>query len=273
DQNERCGVIHLQSEGLKMLISKIVIERYGKTVYDEASKHVLIYIESLNKGDNQGISPVHIEISGIFVIGCHCAVGSGISTTNLLMQLTDSVFIEPSCYSNMIYLNRTLGTIDDCVFSGRNGTYQDFNLLNVFEQVSEEVLYISEGDYSISSVIFNETKVFGVRVDKGTVLLNKINFIEADILEGDYYDESLLLVQCVGNSKVDIKEVIVNGRNKYNYGECESYISDLWEMREMPNTSLNKANIKCECLRYRRTIEVCDFRRQDDSKIIFGYDC
>ncbi|KAA6317539.1 MAG: hypothetical protein EZS28_055085, partial [Streblomastix strix] len=64
--------------------------------------------------------------------------GSGISITKLLMELTDSVFIEPSCYSNMIYLNRTLGTIDDCVFSGRNGTYQKFNLLNVFEQVSEE---------------------------------------------------------------------------------------------------------------------------------------
>ncbi|KAA6396426.1 MAG: hypothetical protein EZS28_008038 [Streblomastix strix] len=40
----------------------------GKTVYDEASKHELIYVESLNKGDSQGISPVHIEVSGIFVI-------------------------------------------------------------------------------------------------------------------------------------------------------------------------------------------------------------
>ncbi|KAA6391449.1 MAG: hypothetical protein EZS28_013023, partial [Streblomastix strix] len=174
----------------------------------------LIYVESLNKGDSQGISPVHIEVSGIFVIGCHSAVGSGISITKLLMELTDSVFIEPSCYSNMIYLNRTLGTIEDCIFSGRNGTYQDFNLLNVVEQVEEEgkdmcpnnaqyysstsygVLYISEGDYSISSVIFNETKVGGVRVDKGTALLNNISFIEAEIQEGDYYDGSLLLVQC-----------------------------------------------------------------------------
>ncbi|KAA6386119.1 MAG: hypothetical protein EZS28_018359 [Streblomastix strix] len=138
DQNERCGVIHLQSEGLKMLISKIVIERYEKTLYNETSKYGLIYVESLNKGDNQGISPVHIEISGIFVIGCHCAVGSRISITNLLMELTDSVFIEPSCYSNMIYLNRTLGTIEDCIFSGRNGIYQDLNLLNEFEQVEEE---------------------------------------------------------------------------------------------------------------------------------------
>ncbi|KAA6397511.1 MAG: hypothetical protein EZS28_006962 [Streblomastix strix] len=90
----------------------------GKTLSNEANKYELIYIESLNNGDNQGISPVHIEVSGIFVIGCHCAVGSGISITKLLMELTDSVFIEPSCYSNMIYLNRTLGTIEDCVFSG-----------------------------------------------------------------------------------------------------------------------------------------------------------
>ncbi|KAA6400919.1 MAG: hypothetical protein EZS28_003555 [Streblomastix strix] len=110
----------------------------GKTVYDEASKLGLMYVESLNKGDNQGISPVHVEVLGIFVIGCHSAVGSGISITKLLMELTDSVFIEPSCYSNMIYLKMTLGTIEDCIFSGRNGTYQDFNLLNVFEQVEEE---------------------------------------------------------------------------------------------------------------------------------------
>ncbi|KAA6361370.1 MAG: hypothetical protein EZS28_043103 [Streblomastix strix] len=194
-------------------------------------------MESLNKGDSQGISPVHIEVSIIFAIGCLSAVGSGISITNLLMELTDSVFIEPSCYSNVIYLNRTLGTIDDYIFSGRNGTYQVLNLLNVVEQVEEEgkdiclnnaqyysfgygVLYISEGDY-INSILLNETKVFGVRVDKGTALLNKISFIEAEIQEGDYYDGSLLLVHCT----------------------------------EMPNTSLNTANIECEGLRYRRTIE------------------
>ncbi|KAA6380853.1 MAG: hypothetical protein EZS28_023622 [Streblomastix strix] len=233
-----------------------------KNVYDEASKHGLIYVERINKGDSQGISPVHIEVSGIFVIECHFAVGSGISITKLLMEFTDSVFIEPSCYSNMIYLNRALGTIDDCIFSGRNR------------------------DYSINSVILNETKVFGVRVDKGTALLNKISFIEAKISEGDYYDRSLLLIQCTDNSNVDIKEAIVNGKNE-NEGlhfnnnvdqkkkkkndssdECkfgivqdeefEIFISDLWEMREMPNTSLNTANIENECLRYRRTIEVCD---------------
>ncbi|KAA6375120.1 MAG: hypothetical protein EZS28_029355 [Streblomastix strix] len=126
-------------------------QQYGKTVYSKASKHGLIYVESLNKGDSQGISPVHIEVSGIFVIGCHYSVGSGISITKLLMELTDSVFIEPSCYSNMIYLNRTLGTIEDY--------------------------------YSINSVILNETKVFGLRVDKGTAMLDKISFIEAEILE------------------------------------------------------------------------------------------
>ncbi|KAA6356777.1 MAG: hypothetical protein EZS28_047696 [Streblomastix strix] len=86
------------------------------------------------------------------------------------MELTDSVFIEPSCYSNMIYLKRTLGTIEDYAFS---------------------------------------TKVFGLRVDKGTSLLNKISFIEAEISEGDYYDGSLLLLQFTGNSNVDIKEAIV----------------------------------------------------------------
>ncbi|KAA6386004.1 MAG: hypothetical protein EZS28_018475 [Streblomastix strix] len=205
----------------------------------------------------------------------------------------------------MIYLNRTLGTIKDCIFSGRNGTYQDFNFLNKFEQVSEEgkdicpnnaqyysstsygVLYISEGDYSISSVILNETKVGGVRVDKGTALLNKISFIEAEIQEGDYYDRSLLLEQCTCNSCIVTKDAIVNRKSEDDYiyiinnviqkkmkkkndssdeckyeivldGECEFNISDLWEMREMPNTSLNTANIENECLRYRRTIEVCD---------------
>ncbi|KAA6378549.1 MAG: hypothetical protein EZS28_025926 [Streblomastix strix] len=244
-----------------------------KIVYDEANKHGLIYMESLNKGDSQGISPVHIEVSGIFVIRCHSAVGSGISITKLLMELTDSVFIEPSCYSNMIYLNRTLGTIEDCVFSGRNSTYQYFNQLKVFEQLIQEykdicpnnaqyysstsygVLYINEGEQSINSVILNQTKVGGVRVDKGTALLNEISFIEAEIQEGGYYDGSLLLVQCTGNSNVDINELIVNRKR---------------EDDQMPNTSLNTANIECQCLRYRRTIEVCDFRRQDDSKIIFG---
>ncbi|KAA6363681.1 MAG: hypothetical protein EZS28_040792, partial [Streblomastix strix] len=85
----------------------------SENVYDEASKHGLIYTERINKGDSQGISPVHIEVSGIFVIGCQNAVGYLISITKLLIELTDSVFIEPSCYSNMIYLNRTLGTIEE----------------------------------------------------------------------------------------------------------------------------------------------------------------
>ncbi|KAA6368212.1 MAG: hypothetical protein EZS28_036261 [Streblomastix strix] len=58
------------------------------------------------------------DFSGIFVIGCHFAVGSGISITKLLMELTDSVFIEPSCYSKMKHLKRTLGTIEDYAFSG-----------------------------------------------------------------------------------------------------------------------------------------------------------
>ncbi|KAA6364434.1 MAG: hypothetical protein EZS28_040039 [Streblomastix strix] len=127
------------------------------------------------------------------------------------MELTDSVFIEPSCYSNMIYLNRTLGTIKDCIFSGRNGTYEDFNFLNKFEQVSEEGKDICPNN---AYVILNETKVFGVKVDKGTTLLNEISFIEAEISEGDYYDGSLLLVQCTGNFNVYIKEAIVNGKSE-----------------------------------------------------------
>ncbi|KAA6384568.1 MAG: hypothetical protein EZS28_019905 [Streblomastix strix] len=103
-----------------------------KTVYDDSSKHGLMYVESLNKGDNQRICSIHIEVSGIFVIGCLKAVGSGISITKLLMELTDSIFIELSCNSNIIYLNKTLGTIEDCIFSARNCVYEDFNLLNMF---------------------------------------------------------------------------------------------------------------------------------------------
>ncbi|KAA6354060.1 MAG: hypothetical protein EZS28_050413, partial [Streblomastix strix] len=109
----------IQESKKNIQLSKVQSQLYsdGKTVYDESSKHELIYVESLNKGDSQGISPVHIDVSGIFVIGCHYSVGSGISITKLLMELTDSVFIEPSCYSNMICRNSTLGTIEDCVFS------------------------------------------------------------------------------------------------------------------------------------------------------------
>ncbi|KAA6396427.1 MAG: hypothetical protein EZS28_008039 [Streblomastix strix] len=183
------------------------------------------------------------------------------------MELTDSVFIDPSCYSNMIYLNKTLGTIEDCVLSGRIGIYLDSNLLNI--------------------VILNETKVFGVRVDKGTALLNNISFIETEISKIDYYDGQQLLVQSTCNSNVNIKQAIDNGKSEddqkhfsnnsnqkmkkkknddsdeckfgiVQVGECEIFIPDLWEMREMPNTSLNTANIENECLRYRRTIEVCD---------------
>ncbi|KAA6389964.1 MAG: hypothetical protein EZS28_014510 [Streblomastix strix] len=88
-------------------------EQYSEIQESKKNVHIIQIVQLIILR----LEEFYIDVSGIFVIECHFAVGSGISITKILMELTDSVFIEPSCYSNMIYLKRTLGTIEDYAFT------------------------------------------------------------------------------------------------------------------------------------------------------------
>jgi hypothetical protein len=41
----------------------------------------------------------------------------------------DCVFVEPLCYGNAIYMNKSIGVIDNCDFKGRNGSFVDYSVV------------------------------------------------------------------------------------------------------------------------------------------------
>ncbi|KAA6359288.1 MAG: hypothetical protein EZS28_045185, partial [Streblomastix strix] len=114
---------NIQSE-IQEIYKDVSHELYedGAVIYDSVYKHGLIHIDNQNKlGDS--ISLAFIDVKGIFVSGCHSAVGSAFTIKGLTVEIIESVFIQPLCYGNMIYLNQTRSTLMNCYFKGYNGTF------------------------------------------------------------------------------------------------------------------------------------------------------
>ncbi|KAA6392153.1 MAG: hypothetical protein EZS28_012320 [Streblomastix strix] len=130
----------------------------GEIVFDKIYKHGLIYI--------------------------HSAVGSAITVTRLTLNLQDSIFVEPMCYGNMLYLNQTQTTINNCYFNGYNSTQTDMIIVEG-EQISDvfcpnnpqyfsstdySLIYITQGSFLGESAIFEETHVGGIKDDQGYLI-------------------------------------------------------------------------------------------------------
>ncbi|KAA6390472.1 MAG: hypothetical protein EZS28_014003 [Streblomastix strix] len=86
-----------QSQNIEQNSDIVSNELYsdGNTIYDIVDKHGLICVEKLNRGTDIEISSGLIDISNMFVAGCHSAVGSLISVTGLTFKLSQSIFIQP----------------------------------------------------------------------------------------------------------------------------------------------------------------------------------
>ncbi|KAA6362672.1 MAG: hypothetical protein EZS28_041801, partial [Streblomastix strix] len=121
-------------------IADVTNELYddGASIFDNLYRYGLIYIDNQNFKDSQIISTSKIDVMSLFAAGCHCAVGSALSIKGLTLKLTESVFIDPLCYGNIIYLNQTQSTITDCYFKGYNGTYVDFATIPVIDEDDDE---------------------------------------------------------------------------------------------------------------------------------------
>ncbi|KAA6361922.1 MAG: hypothetical protein EZS28_042551, partial [Streblomastix strix] len=103
----------------------------GQPVFDDLYKHGLIFVESVNYDISGMISPVRVLIQNIFSAGCHSAVGSGVSIQKMRLDMSESIFIQPLCFGNIVYMNNTIATINQCYFKGRNGSYSDMSFLEV----------------------------------------------------------------------------------------------------------------------------------------------
>ncbi|KAA6394018.1 MAG: hypothetical protein EZS28_010455, partial [Streblomastix strix] len=211
-----------------------------KATYDQVFKHGLIYLESLTEGDKLGISSSRYDIYGIFVAGCHSAVGSGLTAIKTTLYITESIFITPMCYSNVIYLNQTRGIILSCYFKGRNSTYHD-PLLQIdsdeivddtwalcpgkpkyYSSTTHGLVYLTKGSYEIESDQFEQSQVGAVKVDTSDVVMNNISFIEPKLGDGALYDGGQNLVICIGKSHLEVVDATINS---YSEDNC-SYRTD-----------------------------------------------
>ncbi|KAA6383501.1 MAG: hypothetical protein EZS28_020972, partial [Streblomastix strix] len=205
-------------------------------IYDDVYKHGLIYLESLTAGDSKGTSPAQFEISGIYVAGCHSAVGSGITTNKITILLIDSDFLAPLCCGNVIYMNQTIGTVQYNTFQGRASLYQDPLLLQekrelvdpygevcpgqpyYYSSSSHGLVYVAAGTYTIDGGQFEETQVGGIKVDSADAVIKGVSFVEPAAEEGSFFDGSLYMIMCIGPSNLDVYGVIVNG---YDENSCQ----------------------------------------------------
>ncbi|KAA6402885.1 MAG: putative MAP kinase kinase family domain protein [Streblomastix strix] len=224
------------------------------TTYDEVYKHGLIYLESLTEGDKSGISSSQYDIYGIFVAGCHSAVGSGLTATKVTLQITESTFITPMCYSNIIYLNQTRGKIQSCYFKGRNSTYHDPTLQNDFEEAVDDIwtfcpgqssyysttthglIYLTKGSYEIENDQFEQSQVGAVKIDTADVVMNNVSFIESKLGDEALYDGGQNLVVCIGKSRLEVVDASINGYNEDNCSYRTNLMEEYFGMQKNDNS-------------------------------------
>ncbi|KAA6360303.1 MAG: hypothetical protein EZS28_044170, partial [Streblomastix strix] len=86
------------------------------------------------------ISAVRVVIQKIFSGGCQSAVGSGVSIQKMRLDMSESIFIQPLCFGNIVYMNNTIATMNECYLKGRNGSYSDISFLEVENKYEIKIL-------------------------------------------------------------------------------------------------------------------------------------
>ncbi|KAA6379335.1 MAG: hypothetical protein EZS28_025138, partial [Streblomastix strix] len=226
-----------------------------KATYDEVYKHGLVYLESLTEGDKSGISSSQFDIYGIFVAGCHSAIGSGLTAIKVTLYITESTFITPMCYSNVIYLNQTRGRIQSCYFKGRNSTYRDPILQidsegiiddtwalcpgqsSYYSSTTHGLVYLTKGSYEIESDQFEQSQVGALKVDTADVVMNNVSFIEPKLGDEALYDGGQNLVVCIGKSRLEVVDATINGYSEDNCSYRTNQIEEYFRIQKNDNSA------------------------------------
>ncbi|KAA6357049.1 MAG: hypothetical protein EZS28_047424, partial [Streblomastix strix] len=162
----------------------------GSIIFDDLYKYGLIFINNLNKEINDSINLATIDITSLFMSNCHSAIGSALTVTRLTLNLQESVFVEPMCYGNMLYLNQTQTTIKNCYFNGYNNTLSDITTGEVesisdafcpnnpqyFSSIEYALVYITQGSYISNNDIYKDTRIGAIRIDNAEVELKNAQF-------------------------------------------------------------------------------------------------
>ncbi|KAA6387876.1 MAG: hypothetical protein EZS28_016592 [Streblomastix strix] len=154
---------------------------------------------------------------------CHSAIGSALTVTRLTLNLQESSFVEPMCYGNMLYLNQTYTTINNCYFNGYNNTISDIitedgqsisdafcpSNPNYFSSIEYALVYIYKGSYISQNDIYRDTRIGAIRIDNAQVELKNTQFNDP-WEESSQLDGSLLMIQCKGESNLNVIDPTVN---------------------------------------------------------------
>ncbi|KAA6398537.1 MAG: hypothetical protein EZS28_005937, partial [Streblomastix strix] len=195
----------------------------GSIIFDNLYKYGLIFINNLNKEINDSINLATIDITGLFMSNCHSAIGSALTVTRMTLNLQESVFVEPMCYGNMLYLNQTYTTINNCYFNGYNNTLSDVitgelesisdafcpNNPQYFSSIEYALVYITQGNYISQNDIYKDTRIGAIRIDNAEVELKNVQFSDP-WEESSQLDGSLLMIACKGESNLNIVKPTVN---------------------------------------------------------------
>ncbi|KAA6374573.1 MAG: hypothetical protein EZS28_029901 [Streblomastix strix] len=238
-------------------------------------KHGVIFIEKVNKGSNSESNSGLVEISGIFVTGCHSAAGSVLSATRLTLKIQDSTFIQPACIGNMIYMSNAHSQINDCYFKGYEGLFVDPALLigtvSNTKQNSVELcpndpllystqeyglIYMKEGEYELSNDIFEQTEINIINIDHSNLTMKNVNIINSYQVG----DQLQSVATCTGDSRIEVINPSINGQTEddcksssqnnnecmlqiFSDSQCIVDVSSGWIIPEVPLPVVKEAQV------------------------------
>ncbi|KAA6378490.1 MAG: hypothetical protein EZS28_025983, partial [Streblomastix strix] len=159
-----------------------------------------------------------------------CGVGSALTINRLTLDLSQSVFEEPFCFGNMLYLNQTQVIIKDCYLKGYNNTYSELlpesgeeqqlgsvelcpdNPL-LFSSTEFALIYINGGNYISENNVFENTRIGAIKIESAEAELKSDSFIDP-WEEKSQLDGSEVMITCVGKSSLTITDPIVNNKTE-----------------------------------------------------------
>ncbi|KAA6397951.1 MAG: hypothetical protein EZS28_006524, partial [Streblomastix strix] len=218
----------------------------GSIIFDDIYKYGLIFINNLNQEINDSMNFAIIDITSIFMSNCHSAIGSALTVTRLTLNLQESQFVEPMCYGNMLYLNHTQTSINNCYFNGYNNALSDIitedgqsisdafcpNNPQYFSSIEYALIYIIDGSYISNNDIYKDTRIGAIRIDNAKVELKNVQFIDP-WEESSQLDGSLLMIACKGESNLNIIEPTVNQMTEENCEEKSQFSSSISNENEI----------------------------------------
>ncbi|KAA6389761.1 MAG: hypothetical protein EZS28_014712, partial [Streblomastix strix] len=279
--NEQSGIYNCIFDDItsnESALIQLIENENGNAIFDSVYKHGLIYIERQGTLDNSTSNKGQVDIYGVFVAGCHSSVGSALTITGLTLEMSDSVFDQPLCFGNMIYLNQSITRIKLSKFKGYEGPFNNPSIVNQFGSQEDKsnifcpdnslyysspeygLIFASKGEYQFECDVFEDSQVDTIVVDHSNVIIKDVIF-NNPTGESHQKDQQQFSIICSGNSQIQIINPQVNGqtydqcmsspssiKNECSFGvikddQCQIQMQDTWALPLIPLPVLSKARV------------------------------